>query len=263
MLLTIGISTNKSEISSLLKYIIGMSEELSSLRIAVVIGLQGGALVPPILPNWLRVVRVELRGLSNNRNAVIDACETKWIWFQDDDIRLSGEGLRGLVSSLDLANEDIAFVRVKSLEGENNTGLYKSYDFHQTHTWLNCNKISSIEIVVRAQFLRANSIRFNPKLGLGTALPCCEENLFVMEAFSKNASFIYLKCAPCFHTINPELRIKVSRAHYEAKGAYLRRLPLLYSLPLMMRWSVRAHKNEVGIYAAMKSILRGFFINID
>lgn len=262
MLLTIGISTNKSEISTLLEYVIGMSEEFLSLRIAVVIGLQGGAVVPSILPDWLRVVRVDQRGLSNNRNAVIDACETEWIWFQDDDIKLNKEGLGELLASLDVAKEDIAFVRVQSLEGENDTGLYKSYDFHQSHTWLNCNKISSIEIVVRKKFLRINSIRFNPNLGLGTALPCCEENLFVMEIFTKEASFIYLNCAPCSHTIRPELRVRISRAHYEAKGAYLRRLPLFYSLPLMVRWSIRARKNEVGFCAAIRSICRGFLINI-
>ena len=113
-----------------------------------------------------------------------------------------------------------------------------NYTFHKTHRLTNSLKISSIEIVVRREFVNDNNIKFDTNLGLGTDLPCGEENKFVLNLFQSNAKVRYLDLATCFHTTVLEGRKIDQLGRFSARGYLLRFYPFYISFPLMIRWAI-------------------------
>ncbi|MBI9069912.1 MAG: glycosyltransferase [Salinivirgaceae bacterium] len=174
-------------------------------------------------------------GLSKSRNIIIKNVETKWLWIQDDDISLNFKEFEQLLSLLKGEVSDAVFIKVLSCE--NTAEYYKSYTFHKKHSLLNALKISSIEILVNVDFIKKNKITFNEKLGLGTNMPCCEENKFVLDIFKESESVSYFDVAPCSHTTLIENRNIDHEKRFVARGYFLHYLPVYISSILLLRWA--------------------------
>jgi len=255
-MLTIAISTNSVNYNIMISDLLENGPAYQSLNISVIVFVQSVTPIYIELPPWIDVHHESSTGLSKSRNAVIRLCRTKWLWFQDDDLIIDFGELKRLVFFLESYAGDLVFVKIRS--AEDGSVYYKNYSFHNKTSQLNCNKISSIEIIGRADFFRDKGLLFNEQLGLGSPLPCCEENLFIWDCFKSFARVVYLNCSPCLHTLLVKDRYKNSYRHYLARGYYLRYLPLYFAIPLMVRWGVRS-RIDVGMCSGFRGLIIGFF----
>ncbi len=255
--LTIAISTVKvSENSELINKVKCYEELLGSDVFFLIISQKETCDKVENISDKISICYSQESGLSKSRNLAIDKCNTDWVWFQDDDIELDLLGTKNLVANL--KNElDFCFGRVGSLEQRDE--FYKNYNFQMSDSILNALKISSIEIVAKVSFLRRYNVKFNENLGLGTALPSCEENLFLLNAFKLTPNYTFLKDVCCYHTTLEDSRDIDHLGRFKARGYLLRHLPIYYSLPLLLRWSFRK-AGKISRYKRAKLMINSYLM---
>lgn len=234
-MLTIGISTVASYLPELLGKISDCPVFKSNDVDFLIVSQKESENKIVNLNEKIKIIYSTSIGLSKSRNLVIENCHKDWLWFQDDDIVLNEDSVFNLMLKLECCKDDIVLTKVGSLECPDK--LYKSYKFHNNHSMLNMLKVSSIEIIVSVSFLKINAIKFNEDFGLGTSMPCCEENIFLLDCFHASGSFKYLDIVCCFHTTNLELRNISYEKNLFAKGKFLSMLPFYIATPLLLKWT--------------------------
>ncbi|WP_335911001.1 glycosyltransferase family A protein [Shewanella indica] len=213
------------------------------------------------LSNNLRIIKTTSVGLSKSRNLAIESVNTGWIWFQDDDIKLDESKLEKIIDELYCYKPDLYFIKIGSLENKNE--YYKNYSFFEKHSYLNFLKVSSIEIVANIEFIKNNNLKFNESLGLGTTLPCCEENKFIYDCFLRTRNVKYSDIKACYHTTLIENRNIDIRRNLIAKGYFLRIIPFYIALPLLFRWSFKfSKKSELKPFSCLRYLIQGYRYNI-
>ncbi|WP_064435734.1 glycosyltransferase [Pseudoalteromonas neustonica] len=256
-LLTVAISTVKSERDNVLEKINNLSGATKDLLDFLVVSQFEDEYQNSLIGD-IRVVKLTGKGLSKSRNLAIQETSTEWIWFQDDDFSINENELSFLVSSLSNGDIDIALIRIGSLE--NSEKYYKNYVDYSKYTRLLSLKVSSIEIIARVSFIRDKEISFNEKLGLGTELPCCEENQFMLDSFDRGANINFLNRTLCYHTTLAENRKIDYVKNLKAKGYFLRRLPAYISLLLIFKWAFTLNTN-FSFFQNIKLLTNGFLLN--
>lgn len=207
----------------------------------------------------LTIIKSTTIGLSKSRNIAIENINSGWIWFQDDDIQLNIDNIDTLHDIILEKKSDIYFVKIGSLEQKD--ALYKSYSHYKKHSRFNFLKISSIEIIVNAEFVKENQIKFDESLGLGTQLPCCEENKFILDCFNHSASIFYVDCVACYHTTLLSNRNIDYMKSMQAKGYLLSFVPHWLAIFLFIRWGIRFSKiSELSLFMCFRLLLQGYFI---
>lgn len=252
--LTIGISTVKNNLSTLLgrldDYLDILPIDVSFLVVSQ--GYSSNAVLE--YNSRIKIIESKTLGLSKNRNIVIENTKTDWLWIQDDDFRLCESELIRMLDFIRKSSCDIIFTKIISLE--DNDKHYKNYKFHQKHLRLNALKISSIEIVIRKSFINKNKILFSNEFGLGTNLPCCEENIFILDCFDKTDNVCYSDFSCCYHTTLDENRNIDYSKNYYAKGVFLKKLPFYISILLILRWSFLS--SRLNKFKALKFLSLGY-----
>jgi hypothetical protein len=191
---------------------------------------------------YLNIYYSDEEGISNSRNLAIEKCQSKYLWFVDDDFVFVEHEMNCLVRQLALSKTDIMLIRIRSLE--NPAMFYKDYANHPVgfnRSKLYLLKASSIEIVVRKDFVIKNKIYFNNSFGLGSLYPCGEENLFLFDFIDAGGSVFYSELAPICHTILPDNREPISERHYLARGFLASKFNFFLFSALIFRWSFRGH----------------------
>ncbi|WP_318522648.1 glycosyltransferase family 2 protein [Photobacterium leiognathi] len=204
----------------------------------------------------IKLIKSTSSGLSKSRNIAISLVRTEWIWFQDDDISLIFENIPFLIERLD-DSINACFIKIRSNEDEKK--LYKNYYFHRRHQIVNCFKISSIEIIVKVDFLKRNKVSFNEHLGLGTDLPCCEESLFLYNVFNNTDECRYISLPVACHTTVIESRGIDFNRRMVARGYSLRFFPKFLSFLLFIKWGIGLTKPR-GVIFRYKLLLKGMMI---
>lgn len=209
--------------------------------------------------NRFTIIKSITIGLSKSRNIAINHIQSGWVWFQDDDIQLNLENIDVIYSSILERSADINFIKIGSLE-ENNA-LYKNYSHYKKHSTFNFLKISSIEIIVNAEFVKNNKIKFDENLGLGTQLPCCEENKFILDCFNHSTNIFYVDRVACYHTTILSSRNIDYVKSMKAKGYLLSFVPYWLAITLFIRWGFRFSKiSKLSLFKCVGLLLQGYFI---
>ncbi|MEO3682798.1 glycosyltransferase [Shewanella vesiculosa] len=252
--LTVAISTVKQERERVINNINSLSPSSKKLLNFLVISQFEDEYECTKINN-ISVIKLTGKGLSKSRNAAVEAVQTDWIWFQDDDFSFNESELDFLVESLLTKEMDIGLIRVGSLE--NRSSYYKKYISYSKFMRLLSLKVSSIEIIAKVNFLKEKKIKFDNNLGLGTDLPCCEENKFMLDCFDRGARIFFLKKVLCYHTTLAENRRIDYVKNLQAKGYFLKSFPIYIGLILMLKWSLSI-KSDFGFFKNFQLIFKGF-----
>ncbi|TMN66833.1 hypothetical protein CWB85_20105 [Pseudoalteromonas sp. S1727] len=253
--LTIAISTVKAQRNTVIKKISNLSE-LTKGRVNFLVVSQLEDECESKVTDDIKIIKLMNKGLSKSRNVAIKETETDWIWFQDDDFLINETQLLSFLDSFLIDDADIALIRIGSLEERGK--YYKNYTEYSKFSRLLSLKVSSIEIIARVNFIRENKIEFNEKLGLGTALPCCEENQFMLDSFDKGANVYFSGQTLCYHTTLPENRNVDYAKNLQAKGFFLKNFSFPLALILILKWAFTI-KSEFTFVKNLKLLLKGFF----
>lgn len=257
-MITIAIATMSVNLENTLKAINNLS--LLSPKICFLIVSQGEKYdIQENRSNKVTIIKSTTVGLSKSRNIAINAVNSGWIWFQDDDIELDVDNVVRVVSEIANENPDVFFVKIGSLENKNE--LYKDYRHYQKHSYLNFLKVSSIEIIVKKEFIKNHNIRFDESLGLGTTLPCCEENKFILDCFSQSKKILYSCFVACYHTTDLSNRNIDYIKNIRAKGYFLSFTPYWLTIALFFRWSFKFAKiSTLDPFMCFKLLAQGYRI---
>lgn len=198
------------------------------------------------------------RGLSNNRNYLINLAEAPYILIADDDIDYNANGLSQLRDTLTEHPEyDFITVRVKTEEEH----VYPQ-DMHPLNVPVRFYSPISFEIVVKRSFLEQTSIRFSPLAGVNAPfLAAGEEDLFIHHLKKAGANGIFRDIELGVHDGPTTCAHSATRPGVlAAKGALLR---IIYGpISSLMRFPVEAHRSSAPWFKAMYYYLYGYLYSI-
>lgn len=258
MILTIAISTVNSSKAELLKSLI--HEIMPNVRSEVVfLVISQNEKSDGIVKISERLFLIESTtiGLSRSRNLAIRNTKTDWLWFQDDDIYLNYDNLNEAIEK-DIFSSKVDFIHGKVHSLENHSLPYKNYSFTGRHSRYNALKISSIEILVRTEFLKSNNLSFCTKLGLGSEMTCCEENLFLFNVFSITDRCYYHDAELSYHTTKVETRNFNHEKNLKARGYLLGKIAKPWVWLILLKWAIKF--KEPRSFISRVSLLREGFI---
>lgn len=258
--LNIAISTLRTNFDELLRYLLTIKDKMP-LRVSFLVISQLEFEDEFYEFEGIKVFKCREKGLSKSRNLALRECNSEWIWFQDDDIRLLTNRIPMLVDYLDCLDKDMLLVKVASLE--NPTKPFKDYGRYSIFARFLAFRISSIEIVAKVNFLRENNLKFDEKLGLGSALPSCEENLFFYQSvIESKARFKVYDQSVCLHTTLVESRGIDYQARYQAKGYLLGKMRKLTSPLVLFWWTTRKSNDGISRRLRLRLMLNKYLSSL-
>jgi len=257
-LLTIAISTVSTQIKILLEKLILVLPSINK-NINFLLIVQGNKKyngLPDYPNNIIKIIFSDTIGLSCSRNIAINNVNSQWIWFQDDDIEINIGEIDKLINALNLSNSDVFLTKILSLESKKE--YYKNYSYYKFSHKRIALRVSSIEIIVKAEFLLKNKIKFDDRMGLGSSYPCGEENLFMLQILKCGGILELSEIAPSYHTTKQDNRYKNTKGHLIARGILLQEFSIILAFFVAIKWSFDERFNN-NILSTFKYILEGYF----
>lgn len=166
----------------------------------------------------VRVVELEGRGLSRNRNHALRHAQGDWLILADDDCTYTVEGIARLRSVI-AAHPDAAILQLQGHDALGNPlRAYPSFPY-EYRLRPRFSYVCSWELVLRRT---ANLPWFDERFGIGAYLGCGEEEVFVHEC-SQRGEAVYYEPVPWVTTdaATTGTRFDESRAVQRAKGGVL------------------------------------------
>lgn len=165
-----------------------------------------------------KIYRHVSKGLSKNRNYLLDRATAPLLLISDDDVCYNQAGLSSVIKAFeDFPKDDILTFRFASESGEQRNYPNKSFDL------VNPAKgyyVASIEIAFRRDSINKNHLRFNERFGIGGKFIAGEENVFLNDCRRANLNGHFLPITICTHagTTTSE-RKKNAPEFIQTKGA--------------------------------------------
>lgn len=232
--LTITVCTNKIIIDDLLSYLSNYTSK--KVQVVIVWQRENHQNDVTLIQENLVLVTSDTKGLSVARNISIKYSTGKFIWFQDDDISIIDEEYLTLLNYLTNTNVDVCFVNIKS----DHRMFYKKNNIYDNLKLKKIVSACSISILVNKNRLDEKKIEYDECIGLGTEMPCCEENLFLYNLLiNESLNFKNIDITPCFHTSSHDNRIKESLKHLNARIYLLSKFKLHHRIIMIPYWSYK------------------------
>jgi len=254
MLLEIAISTNKKDISKLIRNI---NYKVSSSSMIYTIIWQSHK--KKHYENWInsnvRIFTFNEKGLSRSRNRALDLSIGDILLFSDDDIIFEENIYEKIIKAYkELPNADIITFKAYTA----NKKPFKKYPNKCfKHNILSIMHVSSWEVSCKPKRIKEVGLKFNELFGLGSVFPSSEENLFLWDALRKGLNvyfypeFIVTHPSPktSSHNFSPEILKSKGAFFYEAFGnlSYL----------LIPMFAVKKFRLEPNIFKSILYMFKG------
>lgn len=238
-------------------------KQLVELGRPTVVVNQSQAASPIVIPDevskapHIEVLHSQNVGVSNSRNAGIDACVAPWCLLCDDDITLIPEGLNALDARLKNASPRVAVVstqlmKTTSLPWRNYPDEERLLEGRKAKHAI--QHINSMELVVHRHQLNDAGISFNPQFGLGAPPTSGGEEILLMNDVLEKKLAVWM--LPIATRIHPEVSSgsKWNEGTAFSQGAVHRkvfRAPLRWALLpwlVLKRWATGATWKSLVAY---------------
>lgn len=198
------------------------------------------------------------KGLSVNRNHLLDLATADYIQISDDDLRYRAEGIAKLIETFD-ADPDIDIVTTRAVTPEEHVypldrhDLNKKYRFYQP---------ISFEIALRRKSLAGSGIRFSPLLGIGAPyLLAGEEDVFFNHCLRADMTGVFRNIIVSEHPgYTTCVRSAGEPGVIRAKGAVMPFIRGYFSS--LVRLPLEAHRAKVPFFKALLYLGQGYIYYI-
>lgn len=206
----------------------------------------------------IRIYFFSDKGLSVNRNHLLDIATAEYIQISDDDLIYNADGIRKLIETFD-ANTDIDIITTRASMPEHRVypldrhDLNKKFRFYQP---------ISVEIALRLKSLANSGIRFSTLFGIGAPyLSAGEENVFFSHCLRANMAGIFRNITVCEHPgYTTSMRSAGDPGVIRAKGAVL---PFVFGyFSSLIRLPREAYKAKVPFLKALLYLGQGYIYYI-
>lgn len=203
--------------------------------------------------NDVEVWRLDVGGVSNNRNNATDHCLADIVVASDDDLVYEKNAFKKIVNAfendpgLDLATFRVKFYKDKPYPAD---GTTLTVPFPKNY-WVSC-----VEIAFRRE--RMGDIRFNPLLGPGAPeLICGEDEMFVIDAVRGGKNCRHVAELICSHP-HPSTGARVSEGILKSSGYLIHNV---YPSSCILRILLKAYRlkrqKKCGLLFAIRNMLAG------
>lgn len=210
------------------------------------------------------VFLLEGYGLSRNRNNAISNAlklESDYIYVADDDIEIKESSL--LAAAVECLNSsiDIGIAKVGQI---GSSELFKNYRNRDARSKFGLAfSASSVELLIRTNFLKKNQIEFDERFGLGSIYPSGEEFIFILDSIRAGATVKAVDVVVCDHeAISSGKDFYSDEKLIVAKGAMMKRgtKSIVVSLILGVLFSLKKHreyKQTIGFFKFCFNLSKG------
>ena len=206
----------------------------------------------------VEIHRLDIKGLSNNRNNAMDHCHGDIVLIADDDLEYHRDFAKKIIESfeddpaLDLATFKIDYLNKK---------IYPDSTYVLECPFPKNYYVSSVEIAFRRKSLKG--LHFWNKMGLGNSLLACgEDELFVISAIKKNFNCQFVNKEIGSHS-EESTGDGISPGVLRGQGFIIRIIyPFSFPIRVLLK-SYRLHKkNKGGFLSNLKHLSKGAWISI-
>jgi len=250
--LTLAISTTISRIEIAKE----LAKSLVSLNNEILLIVQGAIETQVIKCKDYEIFFLQGYGLSKSRNFAINKASMPYIWLLDDDVSMVNTQL--VEDVLANNNNDIFIGQIFCSDKK---GYYKDYERKNNILKLSLLRVSSIELVIKKEFIKENNIFFDESIGLGTCFPSGEENVFLLDCLNRGANYYWINqpiiSHPCLLPNKSPIEYWSKRGIVESKAIVASNLGVL-GIPILALWSFKILKSGVGVKFVWLMLLKYF-----
>ncbi len=219
-------------------------------------GFTSSAIPAELVRDDVRVVHLEGRGLSRNRNNALRHATSDILVIADDDCTYRAEYLAEVTDTFEQNQHlDIATFQMQ------NSFAQKAYPKHSfsLKRYAKGYYVSSIEIAMRRTSVQGK-LWFDERFGLGApVLQSCEENLFIHDTVKMGLNCHYFPKTIVEHHHPTTSSTSISSpGMIKAEGAYI---SIAYPLTCLPRLLLKAHRlnraNHLGFTTNLTHLIQG------
>jgi GT2 family glycosyltransferase len=197
------------------------------------------------------------RGLSRSRNRLISLATSDVVVISDDDVEFVPDAFEHVAEAFsENPEQDILTFKMLKPNGEPRKH-YKSHLFQ--HNGFSIAKVSSCEIAMRRQRLRAVNIGYDESFGLGALYSMGEEVVFLKDCLKAGLNIRFIPVAISCHPEESTGR-EFSTASETTRGALFYRLygSLSYLMGFILYFRKRRMLTRtIGYGGALRAYFRG------
>lgn len=257
MTLEILISTYNSGIEKISRMLMPQDENISYLVSWQQSDEFRGREIPEdLLREDVRVVTLEGKGLSRNRNNALKNAKGDICLLADDDIKYNADALKQVIKIFE-ENKDLELATFQ-YSSTSHKKYYPTFSFN-LRTHVKFYYVSSIEIGFRRTSVQGK-LEFNELLGLGAPVAGCgEESLFILTALALNLRCQYYPIAISTHEGMTTSQLRgVTPATIIGKGAIARiKFPSNYFLRYFVIASRMRRLNKANFFKTLYYLFKG------
>jgi hypothetical protein len=158
------------------------------------------------------------KGLSKNRNHLLDMAQAQICLIADDDVTLVSNISEILENAFAKYSEaDIITFQTIS---DKRSKKYKEKPY--THTIKTLAQVSSIEVAFKRSSIKQNDLRFDVCFGIGAKYIIGEEFIFLIDAYNKGLNLMYVPKAITIHQDESSGYSLSSKVLYARGAVYMR-----------------------------------------
>jgi len=179
-------------------------------------------------------------GLSRSRNRALQRAAADIVVIADDDVRHPA-GAQETVARAFAAHPraDIITFQARTPDG----APFKRYPSRaRRHTTRSIMRVSSWEIALRLESVRAAGLRFDERFGLGAEFPTGEENIFLLDALRRGLTLRYVPQPIAIHPRFSSGADFSTAAAVAAKGAVFGRMFGAASAPVEFAFACKKYR---------------------
>ena len=169
----------------------------------------------------MSIFKTSGRGLSANRNALLDMAAAPYLLIADDDVIYSEEALRLIIHTFD-KNPDVDVAAFKTKEGGRYPAKQKvlSYSPYRKAFYP-----ESREIALRLASVEKTGVRFDTRFGINGDMYCLgEENVFLYDIWRRGAKIVFFPVEVVSHPHSTTIQRISASASMPSRKAVLRHI---------------------------------------
>lgn len=194
------------------------------------------------------------KGLSVNRNHLLDLATADYLQIADDDLIFRAEGIAKLIETFD-AEPDIDIITTRAEVPEPRAYPLDRHDLNKPFRFYHP---ISFEIAIRRKPLADSGIRFSPLLGIGAPyLLAGEEDVFFVHCLRADMAGIFRNITVSRHPGDTtSVRCATVPGVIRAKGAVM---PFIRGyFAALIRLPIEAHRAKVPFFKALLYLTQGY-----
>lgn len=206
-----------------------------------------------------RIITHPTRGISANRNRSINEATAELVMISDDDVDFDAEELKQVIDAFQQRPDaDVITFKYHSAGHEKNYPSCEADLKRPPKGYFT----TSIEIAFRLDRIKRH-VKFNENFGIGTSLPCGEENIFIHDIIKKRFKAVFVPIYSCRHDgIATGTRDRNKPEFIMTHGAVMSHLhPWSWPLRIMVHaWRHSRTKGNMNFFAYIANALKGVAI---